>query len=54
MSEQHQKTLINEPLSAQKLADYEAMVRESLAQQEAIEAADNQPFAEFLDAYLKA
>ena len=54
VSEQHQKTLIEEPLSAQKLADYEAMARESLAQQEAMEAADNQPFAEFLDAYLKA
>jgi len=41
-------------LSAQKLADYEAMARESLAQQEAMEAADTQSFDEFLDAYLKA
>jgi hypothetical protein len=30
------------------------MTRESLAEQEAIEAADDKPFARFLEDYLKA
>ncbi|GHD40682.1 glutamate-cysteine ligase [Marinobacter persicus] len=54
ISRQHQQTLLNEPLPADVLADYQAMSRDSLAEQSAIEAAETQPFAEFLDAYLKA
>ncbi|MGO1232897.1 MAG: glutamate--cysteine ligase, partial [Marinobacter sp.] len=54
ISREHQQTLVNETLSPQVLADYQAMTRDSLAEQEAIEAADDKPFARFLEDYLKA
>jgi glutamate--cysteine ligase len=54
ISREHQQTLVNETLSPQVLADYQTMTRESLAEQEAIEAADDKPFARFLEDYLKA
>jgi len=54
MSRQHQQTLRNETLAPDVLSAYQAMTRESLAEQQAMEAADTQPFSEFLEDYLKA
>jgi glutamate--cysteine ligase len=54
MSRQHQQTLRNETLAPDVLSAYQAMTRESLAEQQAMEAADTQPFSEFLADYLKA
>ncbi|MEP3561623.1 MAG: glutamate--cysteine ligase [Marinobacter sp.] len=54
MSQQHKQTLTEEPMSAQTLARFEAMSRDSKAEQAAMEASDTQPFSEFLDDYLKS
>lgn len=54
MSREHQQTLRSEALSPEVLAAYEAMTRDSLAEQKKMEAADNRPFAEFLADYVKA
>ncbi len=54
VSKQHKQTLTEKPLSADTLARFEAMSRDSKAEQAAMEAADTQSFAEFLDDYLKS
>ena len=53
MARQHQKTLCDEGLSGQVLADFERMSADSLGEQAAMEAADHQPFSEFLEQYLR-
>lgn len=54
MARQHQQTLRDEGLSDQTRADFERMSADSLAEQAAMEAADHQPFSEFLEQYLKS
>ena len=54
ISREHQQTLKSEPLAPEVLADFRAMSAQSLAEQKEQEAADSQPFPEFLDAYLKS
>jgi glutamate--cysteine ligase len=54
MSREHQQQLRREDLAPEVLADYHAMASNSLAEQRAMEAAETQPFAEFLADYLKA
>jgi len=54
LSQEHQKTLLNEPLSEKLQQQFQAMARDSLVEQKAIEAAEHQPFEAFLEAYLKA
>lgn len=52
MSQRHQQTLRDEPLTAEAQADYERLTRDSLAEQAAMEAADTLPFADYLKQYL--
>ena len=54
MARQQQQTLRSESLSGQTLVDFERMSADSLAEQAAMEAADNQPFSEFLEQYLQS
>ncbi|SFM00813.1 glutamate--cysteine ligase [Marinobacter zhejiangensis] len=51
-SREHQQAFRKEGLSPQVQAEFERQSAESLAEQEAMEAGDTQPFAEFLAAYL--
>ena len=51
-SREHQQRLCDEGLEAQTLDDFKAMAAQSLAEQAAIEKAETQPFAEFLEQYL--
>jgi len=54
LSKAHQETLRSEAMSGEQQAEFEAMTRDSLAEQAAMEASDSQPFAEFLADYLKS
>jgi glutamate--cysteine ligase len=54
MSRRHQQTLREESLAPDRVADFERMSRESLAEQKAIEAGSTQPFAQFLEEYLRS
>ncbi|WP_372965031.1 glutamate--cysteine ligase [Marinobacter sp.] len=54
ISQQHQNTLNDEPMSPEVLARFEAMSRESQTEQAALEATDTKPFSEFLEDYLKS
>jgi glutamate--cysteine ligase len=54
MARQHRQALRDERLSGQILSDFERMSADSLAEQSAIESADNQSFSEFLEHYLKS
>jgi glutamate--cysteine ligase len=54
MARQQHQTLRDEGLSGQILADFERMSSDSLAEQAALEAADRQPFSEFLEQYLRS
>ncbi|MGM0767876.1 MAG: glutamate--cysteine ligase [Pseudomonadota bacterium] len=54
MSLQHQQTLRDEAFSQTSLADFEQLSDTSLAEQTAMEAADTQPFGDFLSEYLKS
>lgn len=54
ISREHQQALTAEPLAPEVLAHFRAMSAKSVADQKAQEAEDSQPFAEFLEAYLKS
>ncbi|MDY6797713.1 MAG: glutamate--cysteine ligase [Pseudomonadota bacterium] len=54
MSRRHQQALREESLAPDLVADFERMSRESLAEQKAIEAGSTQPFAQFLEEYLRS
>lgn len=54
ISRQHQEALLADPLSAQELAEYSAIAEASVAEQKAMEREDTQPFAEFLEQYLRS
>ncbi len=54
VSSEHQRALLNEAMSGHTRSEFEAMTRDSLAEQAAMEAADTRPFADFLDDYLKS
>ncbi|WP_336367452.1 glutamate--cysteine ligase [Marinobacter sp. C2H3] len=51
-SQAHQRQLREEGLSAVTQAEFDAMVRASMAEQEALEASDTEPFDQFLAHYL--
>lgn len=53
-SRQHQQALRQEGLAADVQAAFRAMTTDSLAEQKRMEAADNQPFGDFLEQYLKS
>ena len=53
-SRRHQQALRSETLDPEVLAAFQTMTRESLGEQQRMEAEDGQPFAEFLDQYLKS
>lgn len=53
MSRQHQESLRAEPLAPEVLASFEAMTRDSLAEQRAMEQAESPPFEQFLAQYLR-
>ena len=50
-SRQHQQWFEERPLEDAKRLEFERLGRESLAKQQAIEAADNIPFKTFLERY---
>ncbi|KPP99323.1 glutamate--cysteine ligase [Marinobacter sp. HL-58] len=54
ISRRHQQTLRGEGLPDEVMAAFEKMSRDSLAEQAAMEQSDNQPFAEFLEQYLRS
>jgi len=54
MARQQQQTLRDEGLSSQTRSDFERLSADSLADQAAMEADDHQPFAEFLEQYLRS
>ncbi|MEX2475334.1 glutamate--cysteine ligase [Marinobacter sp.] len=54
MSLQHQQTLREEAFAATSMADFEQISERSLSDQRAMEAADTQPFDEFLAQYLQS
>ena len=51
MSRQHQKWFTDRPLDEEKRLQFEKLARESIAKQQAIEAADKLPFETFLKNY---
>jgi len=51
MSRQHQQWFAERPLDEAKRQQFEALARESIAKQSAIEAADKIPFETFLQNY---
>jgi glutamate--cysteine ligase len=51
MSRQHQKWFTDRPLDESKRLQFEKLARESIAKQQSIEAADEIPFATFLQNY---
>ncbi|MBW4935449.1 glutamate--cysteine ligase [Marinobacter sp. F4206] len=53
-SRQHQQALREEGLEADVLAAFRTMTTESLAEQKAMEEAENQSFGDFLEQYLKS
>ncbi len=53
VSRQHQKELLAQPLSAAVQQQYTELSKESLQQQQQLEAADTQSFAEYLNEYQK-
>ena len=54
MSRRHQQSLREQSLTPDVAADFERMSRESLAEQREIEADSTQPFAQFLEEYLRS
>lgn len=54
MALQHRDTLRQEPLAADVQAAFVAASKDSLAEQKRMEAADTQPFGEFLEHYLRS